>query len=68
MNFETLLDKFTGAVEAGDGAKLGQLFTDDGIYNDGFYGPFQGPEAIARMLEEHFWAHGREFVWEMVAM
>ncbi|MFP6796259.1 MAG: nuclear transport factor 2 family protein [Pseudomonadales bacterium] len=44
----------TDAVESGDGRKLGQLFTDDGVYNDCFYGALHGRDAMARMLEEHF--------------
>ncbi len=65
MQFEILLEKFTAAVEAGDGSALGRLFTDDGVYHDRFYGAFRGPDAIARMLEEHFWRHAEDFIWEM---
>ena len=51
MSFPDLLARFTGAVEAGDGAALAALFTDDGVYHDTFYGAFQGREAIRDMLE-----------------
>ncbi|MBT5812437.1 MAG: nuclear transport factor 2 family protein, partial [Rhodospirillaceae bacterium] len=40
MNFEALLADFTAAVEANDGARLGALFAANGVYNDGFFGPF----------------------------
>jgi len=60
-----LLQQFTRAVEAGDGAALAALFAEDGIYHDGFYGPFQGRAAIADMLENHFHAHARDLVWHM---
>ena len=31
-----LLSRFTAAVEAGDGAAFGALFTADGVYHDVF--------------------------------
>lgn len=63
--FEQILRRFTDAVESGDGQKLGQLFTDDGVYNDCFYGAFHGRDAIAHMLEEHFWGDADGFRWRM---
>ena len=42
MSFSDLLQEFTGAVEAGDGQKFASLFCEDGIYDDVFYGVFQG--------------------------
>lgn len=65
MQFETLLKAFTSAVEAGDGQRLGRLFAEHGVYHDRFYGAFHGRDAIATMLEEHFWRHGKDFIWEM---
>lgn len=65
MDFEALLNDFTTAVETNDGAKLGALFADDGVYNDGFYGPFRGPAAIAKMLTAHFWGTAKDFKWDM---
>jgi|TARA_Y100001960_G_scaffold251368_1_gene268111 ketosteroid isomerase-like protein len=64
--FTLVLRKFTDAVEAGDGSALSALFTPDGIYCDGFYGEFIGREAIAKMLEEHFWGHAEGFRWIMM--
>ena len=63
--FDRILRRFTGAVESGDGQKLAELFTEDGVYNDCFYGAFHGRDAIARMLEMHFWGHAEEFRWQM---
>ncbi|BBK30667.1 ketosteroid isomerase-like protein [Stella humosa] len=57
---------FTAAVMAGDGPALAALFTPDGTYVDGFYGPFTGRAAIAGMLHEHFHGAGRDFRWDMV--
>lgn len=65
MDFPALLESFTAAVESGDGQRLAVLFTPDGTYNDGFYGPSTGRDAIAAMLEDHFHAHARDFRWQM---
>ena len=64
--FTLVLRKFTDAVEAGDGSALSALFTSDGTYCDGFYGEFIGREAIAKMLEQHFWGHAEDFRWIMM--
>ena len=63
--FDRILRRFTSAVESGDGQKLAELFTEDGVYNDCFYGAFHGRDAIARMLEMHFWGHAEEFRGQM---
>ncbi len=63
--FDRMLRQFTSAVESGDGQKLAELFTEDGVYNDCFYGAFHGRDAIARMLEMHFWGHAEGFQWQM---
>ena len=63
--FEDLLDRFTHAVEAGDGTALGGVFAEDGTYVDTFYGPFTGRAAIRDMLENHFWRDGEAFFWVM---
>lgn len=60
---DNILAAFTGAVCRGDGRALGALFTEDGVYHDGFYGEFRGPAAIARMLEELFHRDARDFFW-----
>ncbi len=65
FHFRDFLVQFTAAVEAGDGAVLGALFTSDGIYNDTFYGAFVGREAIRDMLEDHFWRDADAFFWNM---
>lgn len=64
--FEAVLDAFTAAIEAGDGAGLAALFTPEGVYDDGFYGANVGRAAIARMLEEEFWGHAEGFRWQML--
>jgi SnoaL-like domain len=63
--FEQLLARFTGVVEAGDGRALGALFHADGVYADTFYGAFTGPDAIADMLDNHFHRDAELFRWDM---
>ena len=65
VDFRGVLDRFTAAVEAGDGAALGALFTENGIYHDTFYGAFAGRRAVAVMLEERFWGDATRFLWDM---
>lgn len=65
MDFRKLLDAFTAAVVAGDGKGLAALFTEDGVYHDGFYGAFAGHEAVREMLEERFHRDAGDFQWAM---
>ena len=65
MDFPQLLDAFTNAVENNNGPALGALFAEDGVYHDGFFGPFQGRAAIADMITKHFWGTAKDFRWEM---
>lgn len=61
--FETMLARFAAAVAANDGKALAALFTEDGVYDDGFYGEYSGREAIAKMLQ-HFHETGASFRWD----
>ena len=63
-NFSQLLKDFAAAVEVGDGKALAALFTEDGVYDDIFYGEFHGRAAIRDMVEKIFWRDAREFLWE----
>ena len=63
-NFTTILKDFAAAVEVGDGTALAALFTEDGVYDDIFYGEFQGRDAIRGMLEGVFWRDAEDFLWE----
>jgi hypothetical protein len=62
-DFPGLLRRFAAAVVANDGAALAGLFTDDGIYEDGFFGAHQGHVEIARMLAR-FHATGTNYRWD----
>ena len=62
-DFTNMLGRFTAAVAANDGAGLAALFTDGGVYDDGFYGEYAGRNAIAKMLQ-HFHDTGTNFRWD----
>lgn len=64
--FAELLDEFCAAVADGDGRRFAALFTEDGEYDDVFYGLHQGRAAIADMLENKFHRDGRDFCWQMI--
>lgn len=61
-DFPALLDRFAAAVIANDGAGLAALFTEDGTYDDGFFGAHTGRPAIARMLQR-FHDTGSDYRW-----
>ena len=63
MDFNDLLTRFATAVQKNDGAGLAALFASDGVYDDGFFGEYKGPEAIAGMLQ-HFHDTGTKYHWE----
>jgi ketosteroid isomerase-like protein len=65
MDFAALTRRFCAAVTAGSGADLAALFTEDGVYHDGFYGAFRGRAAIADMIDNHFRRDAQDFMWEM---
>lgn len=66
MEFPELLDEFCAAVKAGDGKRFSQVFTEDAVYHDVFYGPHAGREAIGQMLEGLFHRDARNFEWQMI--
>ena len=63
--FTDLLGRFTAAVASGDTAAFTELFCEDGVYDDIFYGEFRGRQRLAEMLREHFHGNARDFRWEM---
>lgn len=65
MDFPDLLSRFAKAVAANDGAGLANLFTEDGVYDDGFFGEYKGRKAIADMLQ-HFHDTGSNFRWDFL--
>ena len=65
MDPSVLLKQFCGAVERRDGKAFAQLFAEDGVYHDVFYGPFKGRTKIAEMIDDWFHRTARDFRWEM---
>src|SRR5215472_1669791 len=65
LTFADLLTAFATAVTANDGDGLARLFTEDGTYEDGFFGAHTGRPAIAAMLQR-FHDTGRDYFWEFL--
>ena len=64
--FAALLERFTRAAEAGDGAGFAACFTEDATYHDYIYGPHTGRPAIAHMMQHVFHRDaGPDYRWEM---
>jgi ketosteroid isomerase-like protein len=65
MDVQTLLSKFTDAVERRDGKGFAQLFAEDGVYHDVFYGAFRGRTKVAEMIDDYFHRTAHDFRWDM---
>ena len=65
MTTEQLLRAFCGAVERRNGKAFADLFTEDGVYHDVFYGAFEGRAKIAGMIDEVFYRSATDFRWDM---
>jgi hypothetical protein len=63
IDFPDLLSRFARAVAANDGATFSALFTEDGVYDDGFFGEYHGRQAITEMLQ-HFHDTGSNYRWD----
>lgn len=64
MGLASILERFSKAVECNDGNGLADLFTEDGVYDDYFFGPSApGRQGIVDMLS-HFYEGGANFKWE----
>jgi len=65
MTTAAMLRAFCDAVEQHNGKAFAELFTEDGIYNDVFYGAFAGREKIAAMIDDWFYRTATDFRWDM---
>jgi len=65
MDASQLLKEFCAAVERRDGKAFAELFAEDGVYHDVFYGAFKGRAKIAEMVDDWFHRTARDFRWEM---
>ena len=67
MNPSTMLRAFCDAVEQRNGKAFADLFTEDGVYHDVFYGAFEGHAKIAEMIDDVFYRTATDFRWDMHA-
>jgi hypothetical protein len=67
MDITSLLGAFCDAVEQRNGKAFAELFTEDGVYHDVFYGAFTGRGKIAEMIDEVFYRTAADFRWDMHA-
>jgi len=67
MNATAMLRTFCDAVEKRNGKAFADLFTEDGVYHDVFYGAFAGREKIATMIDDWFYRTAEDFRWDMHA-
>ncbi len=65
IEISAMLKAFCAAVEQRDGRAFAQLFAEDGVYHDVFYGAFTGRDAIANMIDDHFYKTASDFRWDM---
>ena len=65
MNLATMLRAFCDAVEQHNGKAFAELFTEDGVYHDVFYGAFKGRAKIANMIDDVFYRTAADFRWDM---
>ena len=62
--FAALVERFAAGANAGSGKALAACFTPDGVYHDYIYGPHQGRESIADMLENLFHRDATDYDWK----
>jgi ketosteroid isomerase-like protein len=65
MNITAMLRTFCDAVEQRNGAAFADLFTEDGVYHDVFYGAFAGHAKIAGMIDDWFYRTATDLRWDM---
>jgi ketosteroid isomerase-like protein len=65
MDVSAMLRAFCDAVEQRNGTAFAELFTEDGIYHDVFYGTFTGRANIAGMIDDWFYRTATDFRWDM---
>jgi ketosteroid isomerase-like protein len=60
-----MLGAFCDAVEGHDGKAFAELFTEDGVYHDVFYGASTGRAKITEMIDDWFYRTATDFRWDM---
>ena len=61
--FDALLAELAAAGVANDGTRFTALFTEDGTYEDDFFGLYRGRAGIAAMLQR-FHDTGEDYRWD----
>lgn len=64
MDLTPMLARFSAAVESGNGDALADLFTENGVYDDYFFGPSTPGRTGIRDMLAHFYEGGEGFKWE----
>ena len=64
MTTEELLRDFCDAVEQRNGKAFADLFSEDGVYHDVFYGAFEGRARIAEMINDVFYRSAADLRWD----
>jgi ketosteroid isomerase-like protein len=67
MSTSDLLRAFCDAVEQRKGKAFAELFTEDGVYHDVFYGAFAGRAKIAELIDDWFYRTATDFRWDMLS-
>jgi len=65
MNTSEMLRAFCDAVEQRQGKVFAELFAEDGVYHDVFYGAFAGRAKIAELIDDWFYRTATDFRWDM---
>ena len=65
MDATAMLREFCDAVERQDGRRFANLFCDDGVYHDVFYGEFAGQKKIPEMIDDWFFKYATDIRWDM---
>ncbi len=65
MTPQEIVKAFTKAAEDRNGAAMAALFTENAVYHDVFYGPFEGRARITEMINDWFYRHARDLRWDM---
>jgi ketosteroid isomerase-like protein len=65
MTTIAMLRAFCDAVEQRNGRAFAELFTEDGVYHDVFYGAFTGRPKIAELIDDWFYRTATDFRWDM---
>jgi hypothetical protein len=64
MEFSALLENFAAAVASNNGDALADCFTENGVYDDYFFGPSTSGRTGIKAMLAHFFEGGKNFRWE----